>query len=227
MEKKRTIVQVLICVGLLCVIWGGHFFASKYGINRILDIKGNDFSWVYQVDSVDMQEKKCVIKGFAFELNTDAKKEAFEIVLQDMESGKKYFLKMEYNKREDVNEYFLCEYDYVDSGFSASINKKIVNGRNYEILLRVAGQKDAYRTGTYLADGELMYVSPLEYQTLEVIGTDLEEVVNKGTVRVYRPDYGMYVYQYDNALYWIAEPEYGFVEGDTYMQYQLDTTQIE
>lgn len=224
---KRTLIQGAICVGVLCLIWGGYFLALKYGIDRILDIKGNDFSWVYQVDSVDLQGGKCVLKGFAFKLNTDAKREAFEIVLQDIETEEKLFLKMEYNNREDVNEYFACDYDYAESGFSALIDTEKVNGRNYEVLLRVVDERDAYRTGTYLSDGELMYVNPLEYQTLEIKGTDLEEIINQGIVRVYRPDYGMYVYQYDNELYWIAEPEYGFVEGNTYVQYQLDTTQIE
>lgn len=72
-----------------------------------------------------------------------------------------------------------------------------------------------------------MYANPSEYQALEVEGTDLEEIVNQGVLRVYRPDYGMYVYQYKNTLYWIAEPDYGFVDSDTYVQYQLNTTQIE
>lgn len=224
---KKMFIQGAICFGLLCLIWGGYFLLTKYEIDRILDIRGNDFSWMCQVDSVDVQGKKCVLKGFAFKLNTDAKSEAFEIVLQDIETEEKLFLKMEYNNREDVNEYFACNYDYVESGFIASIDTKKVNGRNYEVLLRVADERDAYRTGTYLSDGKLMYVNPLEYRTLEVNGTDLEDIINRGIVRVYRPDYGMYVFQYDNALYWIAEPEYELVEGDTYVQYQLDTTQID
>ena len=71
-----------------------------------------------------------------------------------------------------------------------------------------------------------MYTNPKEYVPLEVAGTDLEEIVENGVLRVYRPDYGMYVYQYEGELYWIAEPEYGFVEGDTVVECQLDTTQI-
>ena len=227
MEKnKKTVLHMVICIGLLCLIWLGYLLAVKYGVNRRIEIRGGGNPWVYQVDSVAIQKQKCILSGFVFELNADAKSEVYEIVLHDLDTGKNFFPKMEYGKREDVNRYFECEYDYEDSGFSSSIDMKKIRGRNYEILLRVIDEKDAYHTGTYLLDGKLQYVNPYENQ-LEVEGTDLEEIINQGKARVYRPDCGMYVYQYDNELYWIAEPEYDFVDGDTYIQYQLNTTQIE
>ena len=39
--------------------------------------------------------------------------------------------------------------------------------------------------------------------------------------------YNIYVYQYEGDLYWIADEEYGFVDGDTTIQCQLSTTQVE
>jgi len=226
---KKTIIQGAICVGLLCVIWGGYFFIRIYYTDRILDIKEDDFSWVYQVDSVKTEGKEFVLQGFAFELKKNSEDGAFEIVLQEVESGKRYFLEMEYMERKDVNDYFLCEYDYLYSGFVASIkkNKLDLENENYEVLLRDAGERKTYRTGTYISKGSLMYTDPLEYRPLDVEGTDLEEIVKNGILRVYRPDFGMYVYQYERELYWIAEEGYDFVEGDTYVQYQLETTQVD
>lgn len=226
-DVRGAIVRMVICVGLLCVIWCGYFIVKKYGVDRVLEIYDSDFSWVYQVDSTEIQGNKCLLNGFAFQLNEDAQKEAYEIVLRDLDTDERCFLEMKYCERSDVNNYFHCEFDYTNSGFLASIDAEKVKGKKYEVLLRVKGKKKAYRIETYLSDGKLMYVNPYEYQPLEVQGTDLEEIVNQGIIRVYRPDYGMYVYQYDGALYWIAEPEYGFVDGNTQVEYHLDTTQIE
>lgn len=230
MEKsKRTILQTAICIGLLCVIWGGYYLLTHYGTDRILEITEDDFSWVYQVDSARMDNKEFVLRGFAFELDDDAIEGAFEIVLQDTESGKNYFPKMKYITREDVNAYFLCEHDYLQSGFEASISERKLDfdEKNYEVLLRVVDERVAYRTGTYISKGQLIYTEPEEFEPLDVDGTDLEDVVENGILRVYRPDYGMYVYQYQKELYWIAELEYKFDEkNDTYVQYHTNTTQV-
>ncbi len=230
MEKsKKTIAQVLVCVFLLCMIWGGFFLIKKYGADRVLDIIEDDFSWVYQVDSVEAIEGNVVLSGFAFQLGVDAEFEKCEIVLHEMESGKNYFPKMRYTEYVGVNEYFLCEYDYSDSGYEATFSGRKIDlqGKNYEVLLRVKGEQRTYQTGTYLSNGEMIYTNPEEFVPIEVVGTDLERIVENGVLRVYRPDYGMYVYQYEEELYWIAEPEYDFVDGDTIIQYQIATTQIE
>ena len=231
-EKKRTIWHAVICVGLLCLIWGGYFL-GKYKIDdskyRQISLFEDDYSWVYQVDTIVQEEKKVVIQGFAFELGVDATKDKYEIVLHDIKSEENYFMKMEYMNRVDVNSYFMCEYNYLLSGFKASIkSKKLDFEKNeYEVLLRVLGEKTAYRTGTYIVNGRVEYVNPLEYTPLDVEGTKLEKIVEEGYLRVYRPDYGMYVYQYDGELYWIAEDDYEFVDENAYVQYHLDTTQVD
>lgn len=227
--KKRTIIQAIVCVGLVCLIWGGYFLIKTYHMDRILDIKEDDFSWVYQVDSVKTEGKDFVLQGFAFKLDKNAEEGVFEIVLEDIESGKRYFPKMEYMERKDVNEYFLCEYDYIKSGFEATINagKLDLEEKNYEVLLRMQGERQTYQTGTYISKGTLMYANPTEFQPLDVEGTGLENIVENGVLRVYRPDYQVYVYQYEGELYWIVGEKYGVnTEGDTKIEYQLETTQV-
>ena len=229
MKTKKTIIQAIVCVMVVCLIWGGYFFARHYGTDRILNIKKDDFSWVYQVDSLKTEGKNLVLRGFAFELEKNSEKKAFEIILQEIESGKRYFPEMEYVERKDVNDYFMCEYDYLQSGFEATIKRTKLNleSEHYEVLLRDAGERKTYQTGIYISKGILMYTNPLEYEPLDVDGTDLEEIVEHGVLRVYRPEFGVYIYQYEDELYWIAKPEYGFVDEDTYVQYQLYTTQID
>ncbi len=233
MEKsKKSLMQLLICIGLLCVIWGVYVWEISR-INekerRQIELQPDDFTWVYQIDEVVNSGKELILEGFAFQLDVDAIDNNYEIVLHNIESGENEFPKMEYMERDDVNDFFSCEYDYLNSGFKATykVKETDLQENDYEILLRVLGEKKAYQTGGYLTDGQLMYANPKEYVSLDVIGTDLEKVVIDGILRVYRPDVGMYVYQHAGDLYWIAEPEYGFVDGDTYVECQLDTTQIE
>lgn len=231
MEKnvKSRIAQFGICVGLVCVIWVGYYLVKNYGIDRKIEMMKEDFSWVYQVDSVGIQGKDIILRGFAFELGKDAEEGDFKIVLRDIDSREMYFPKMEYMKRKDVNNYFLCEYDYADSGFEATIkiNRLILEGKNYEVLLRISDKRQAYQTGTYISNGELVYTDPTKFEPLDLEGTELEEIVEQGVLRVYRPDYGMYVYQYEGNLYWIAEEEKAFANQNTFIEYLLDTTQIE
>lgn len=229
MEKKwtKTVIQVAVCVVLLCLIWGGYFVVIR-NLNQRVELYEDDFSWVYQVDAVEQNGRNVELTGFAFKLDTNSKEGTFEIVLRDIDTEELYFPEMKYEKRTDVNEYFLCEYDYLNSGFIATIKAKKLGleEKDYEVLLKMKGEKKTYQTGTYISKGELMYVNPKEYVPLEVAGTDLEPIVENGVLRVYRPDYGMYVYQYEGELYWIAESTYGFVEGDTFVQCNVDTTQI-
>lgn len=227
-KNKWMMMRVIICIGLTVMIWVGYFFVKEYKINRVVEIKENNFSWVYQVDSCDEKNGKVVLEGFAFALDGDSKSGAYEIILQDIESEKLFFPKTKYVSRMDVNDYFLCDFDYTETGFVVELDeKKFDIDKCYEILLRVSGEKLAYHTGVYILDGIVMYENPLQFEPLDVAGTDLEKIVENGVLRVYQPDVGMYVYQYEGDLYWIAEATYGFINGDTYIQCQLETTQID
>ena len=238
-RKKQVIIFCLSMVALVSI-----YLTAARALYERFEIIEDNFSWVYQVDSIEEIDGKLQIKGWAFALNEDATQENCEIILYDTKTGKGIYPKMTYEPRKDVNEYFLCEYDYTESGFTASISARSLqlDSNVYEILLRPKSEKSkgnsfstntkeerkAFSTNIYYSDGEVMYVHPDEFVPLEVEGTDLEEVVEQGVLRVYRPDYGMYVYQYKGELYWIAEPEYEFDEDrETYIQWHLETSQIE
>ena len=223
-RKKQVVFFTISMTVLFGICW-----ICMQSIDKIFEVKKDDFSWVYQVDSIEKKDGMLQITGWAFALDEDAQQENCEIILYDTKTGKGVYPKMIYESRDDVNEYFLCDYDYTESGFTANISTRYLQLEDtvYEILLRPKGERKAFSTNVYYSDEKIMYVHPDEFVPLEVAGTDLEEVVEQGVLRVYRPDYGMYVYQYEGDLYWIAESNYGFVHGDTTIQYQMNTTQIE
>lgn len=229
-SKKKTIIQGIVCIGLLCAIWGIYFYVNsmiKLADHRQISLREDNFSWVYQVDSLENRGEEVVLKGFAFKLKKDATAGVFEIVLYDIESGEHYFPKMKYMDRKDVNDYFICEYEYLKSGFEATIKESVLKlDRCYEVLLRPTEDSRAFQTGVYVLNGKLVYANPEEFEELEVIDTDLEKVVNSGVLRAYKPEAGIYIYQYQNELYWIADSNYEFIDNDSSMEYHLYTTQI-
>ena len=224
MKMKKITIQMLICVGLMCVILGGYFLTKTLTIQ----LKEDDLSWVYQVDCIEQKGGEVVLQGFAFQIGLDSSNGNYEIMLHDLNSSENIFSEMKYVERQDVNQYFLCEYDYLKSGFIATFKNLDLQYQEYEVLVRILGKMKAYQTGIFIADGEIVFANPSEFEPLDVAGTDLEEIVKDGILRVYRSDYGMYVYQYKGALYWIAESEYEFDETkETYVQWHLETSQIE
>ena len=227
MEKvKRTKIHGIVCVILVVLIWCGYFFAREIMNRQVVAVEDN-FTWVFQVESLSEVNGEIFLEGFAFELNEDVREGKCEIVLQDVDTKKNYFSEVKDTKRKDVNGYFLCEYDYTLSGFIAMFkdNEVSLNGSAYEVLLRPDGSRSAYRTGTFISEGKIVYANPREFYLLDVEGTELKKVVENGILRVARPDYGMYVYQYKGELYWVADEGYGFVDDDSCVQYQLETTQ--
>ncbi len=224
-EKRRTLMRLAVCVLLLATIWGGYAFLIKQHEEDFKMIE-DDFSCIYQIEQIEEQDNRIELTGWAFAIEGDAEAEKYELVLYDAAKEKSYFAKMKYYVREDVNQYFSDHYDYSESGFTASFPKKDFQGACYEILLKCRKTRQAYRTGIYFNGEELFYANPEKFCEPDVTGTDLEPIVKDGYLRVYRPDVGMYVYQYGNKLYWIAEQEYKFYpNNETMLQYHSETTQ--
>lgn len=222
----------LVFAGLMFLLIIVYTVAMKYVISqkKMQNLPKDDFSFVFQVDKVWNEEGEFVLDAWAFKLGEEANEGAIELWLYDMDKEKIVYPKtIEYAKRIDVNEYFLCEHNYTDCGIVTKFNeeKLDLSNKDYRVLVSDIAEGEVYQTGTYISKGELMYCLPEIYNELEVAGTDIENVVNNGVLRVYRPDFGMYVYQYEGELYWIAEQDYGFVNEDTNVQFQMYTTQID
>lgn len=205
------------------------YSVSMKHLNRRIELFEDDFSWVYQIDDIKEVEGELVINGWAFMLNEDSLEGAVEIVLYDINSGKKYYPQMSYRIRDDVNNYFMCGYDYRKVGFSASIAiwRLNLDESTYQLVLRPRDEKRAFKTNIYYFNEEMMCASSNEYVKLDVEGTDIESVVNEGVCVVNRQDIGMYVYQYNRALYWIAEPYFDFVKNGSWIEFHIETTQTE
>lgn len=147
--------------------------------------------------------------------------ERYEIFLRPTAGGEKLQLDAKYGiSRPDVNDYFSCEYDYTCCGFQL---RELPEKGEYEFIIKYRPFV-SFPTGVYVSDGKICYSSQAEFNPPVL----KEDFVNLGWLRVYRPDYHCWVYQYKDALYWIADEEFFFdPSGSTYIQYQLWTTQTD
>ena len=178
-------------------------------------------AYCFQVDSNSCVNGEIELSGFALLYDHPVLK--YDVILRDTDTGKRIKLETEQTQRQDVNNYFLCEHDYTDSGFEA-IGK--IDASEYEILIRWPWSV-ALSTGVYVGADGIHYSPNTSFIAPDVNNApDLKDSVEEGTLRVYRPDYHCWVYQVENSLYWIVDQEFNFEEdGTTYIQYQLYTTQ--
>jgi glycopeptide antibiotics resistance protein len=178
-------------------------------------------AYCFQVDSSSCVNGEIELSGFALLYDHPVLK--YDVILRDTDTGKRIKLETEQTQRPDVNNYFLCEHDYTDSGFEA-IGK--IDASEYEILIRWPWSV-ALSTGVYVGADGIHYSPNTSFIAPDVNNApDLKDSVEEGTLRVYRPDYHCWVYQVENSLYWIVDQEFNFEEdGTTYIQYQLYTTQ--
>lgn len=187
------------------------------------DPPGSLKSYCFQAETAENRDGTLLLTGVAFRYNHP--EWTGEIVLQSTETGEQTALETEQTERPEVNAYFLCKTDYIRSGFRASGSAD--PEEEYEIMVRFP-LSGLLATGTYITGERIHYAPDREFREPEAAGTDLEEIVHEGILRVYRPDKHCWVYQKGNRLYWITEPGFHFEEdGTTYIQYHLWTTQKE
>lgn len=160
------------------------------------------------------------LTGFFFLYNLDTPQK-YEIILRSTEERRSLKPQVEYGiKREDVNDYFLCEYDYCACGFKLA---DLPDTGEYEFIVRCKPLVVAH-TGVYVNSGRICYTKKDSFTPPE-LDTDF---INNGFLRVYRPDQHCWVYQYGGALYWVVDNQFRFdPSGSTYIQYHLWTTQVD
>ena len=251
MNKK--LVKCLLEGILLVLIIFGFLVLNEQITNkkRSTFIPTNDSNaYTYQVESIKTDGSNVIISGWFVELEEVQKNKreidrdnVLGILVYDLKSQTDKYVdgtskpskalpaKVTRKKRADINEYFKCGYDYSMCGFEAVIDKSKLDLENgeYQIIIKKDEEgENGILADAYISMGKLTYTNPLESKELEVLGTDLERIVTDGICLINQSAYGIYVYQCEKNLYWIADENFLFEDdGSTYIQYQLDTTQFD
>ena len=173
-------------------------------------------AYCFQIDDVVVDEE-VALSGFAFQY--DQPDRDYSLELRSIKDGTRTSLVTSRTARLDVEDYFGC--GEKNTGFTAK--GKFNPDSEYEILIRWSWI-GTISTGVFVSSSGIHYVPENDF-TLPAIDAPF---VEDGILRVYRPDYHCWVYQYHNDLYWIADQDFNFEpDNSTYIQYQLWTTQTD
>ena len=159
------------------------------------DPLGSPKSYCFQAEAAQNQDGTLSLTDVVFRYNHP--EWTGTVILQSTETEDQIVLQTEQTERPEVNAYFLCKTDYTQTGFrdSGDVNP----GEEYEIMVRfpMSGLLD---TGTYITGDRIHYIPDKAFREPEAAATDLEEIVQKGTLWAFRPDQDCWVYQMDNRL---------------------------
>ena len=214
---NRTI-NILIIIGCVYFMCSGHCAVAA-------EVNNTSQEYCFQIDKVALNSpNELELTGVAFRYEHEPK--GYSIVLRSTKNGKKVKTKTIYGiSRKEVEQYFLCDFDYEHTSFSTSATG-INASEEYEVMIKWPWMIPI-STGVFVTGDHVHYV-PENLFIAPKSGASLEEIVNNGILRVYRPDYHCWVYQMDHDLYWIADMEFDFEDDHTtYIQYQLWTTQTD
>lgn len=183
---------------------------------------GTDVSsraYCFQVDDAAVSDGVLTLTGFSFRY--EHPKEKISLSLRSPNGNR---IKLETDcgiERPDVNDYFRCEYDYTHVGFVAK--GTVDRDTEYEIMIKWPWFA-AIPTGVFVSSAGVHYFPDNAFKAPSVTA----DFIEFGIPRVYHPDFHVWVYQHEGALYWVADQGFFFEEdGSTFIPFQLYTTQIE
>lgn len=242
MKRTETIRKIMLLTLIICAFCLINLIINKKH-RKELSVIPDSSKYVYNVEKLEELDGKVKLTGWFFKVKAlrnepiiDADESSYKILLADVSDlGKQQKIlgietDIEYVKRYDVNDYFHCEYDYSDCGFQALWDEnKLKQNVVYQVFFKIDKHKaTAIASHVFIKNGELFYVNPNSLNDFSVEGTDLEDIVNSGTILVSNPEHGIYMIQNSDDLYWIADANASFMNNEkTYMQYQIETTQFE
>ena len=233
--------KLLVCV-VLCFI----IIAASLITNNIIEEKRmreytivNDIKFMNCIENITVESNKILIEGYAFMLERNSSDNSISVFLKNVVTEDEIWLDMQQVDRPDVDSYFEDKYDYKNSGFIASTKGKALDmDESYEIIINIdyvqandnnKKTRKTVSTNRFISDSKLYTYNPVEFDKpdMNIESKLLREVFANGSLCFYQKDIGMYVYQYNGQLYWVANEKFDFEDdGLTYIAYQLYTSQV-
>lgn len=233
--------QIITCVVLSLIVIVLFYIANVW----ICKMKGyrysitNEIELINQIEDVDIEDNKISIKGYSFLLGMDSDDTEISILLRSIFNGKEIWADVSQSLRADVASFFNDDYNYEKSGFIADVKKsRLKVGDCYEIIVKLdyeineanSNEKSikskTVSTNKYIMNEELYSYNPVEYNHPNIELDSFNEVFYNGQLSFYKD--GMYVYQFNNKLYWFTNDEFYLNEdGLTYIPCNVYTSHVD
>lgn len=143
----------------------------------------------------------------------------------------------EQNARQDLNSYFDSGYNNENSSFFANSKAdKLHTDECYEVILNIDYTdtdrnkvRKTVSSNKYIVNGIIYDYNPIEFDEpdMNIESVLLREVFTNGKVCFYSKEEGLYVYLYDNMLYYIATKDFIFNESGTIVYCHLYPSKVD
>lgn len=244
--NENRIYQIIVFIVSMCAVLGLYaMMQMKVNNSKLFSYSiSEDRHLANYIEEVKINDKWLEVSGWCF--YNQINNYTTQIFLRNIDDNEEViWLDVERVKRDDLGKYFGFSQCYEDSGFVArtKLNKLDLENKNYEILTKVSFVKEeiddlGYRkevlqrrynitkqTGQFICNGKLTVLEPGQQQ-IQTASQWINEIIKQGVLLLYREDKDIYVYQCQDKLVWIAGERFQFSpNGQTYIQYQLDTSQ--
>lgn len=251
-KKNSIVIKIIICIVLTVgIIITYRHFDKKLDIELFQrHTEYEDINIINDIEKMDTKDGLIELDGYAFKIGINSEDTLISVFLkeieEDVDKPNTIWFNMEYTDKEYVNNKYKEEKDYLHSGFLASLEEdKLNKDAIYEVMVRlrtevkstdeegketVVKTNNAVSSNFYLHQGKLLDYNPKVFKSpnLDVKSNLLKNVFIDGDLRFYDGDIGLYVYQYDGKLYWIADENFKWDEDETtYIIYHLRTNQVD
>jgi len=236
--ENNTLLKLLTCIILSSFVI--FFFLL---INKIIDnnkfkkytVK-NDINLINEIEQININNGILQLEGYAFYLDHNSKNNIISLFLKNLKNNDEVWMETENILRPDIQNYYNCEFNYENSGFIATTKlKNLIKEDSYEIFINLDKVSDdgkvsrvTVSTNRYIYNGNLLSYNPydFDYPNQNTHSEFLQKIFNDGKLHYYNNDIGIYIYEYQKKLYWIATEKFPFNEnGNTCIPYQIWTTQ--
>lgn len=240
-KKKRVLFFVVSMVMLVAFYLPTIFLIQQHRENVILHEMhlSTDTQVLSNVEITNSEKGLLEFSGWALRLNS--KTTNICMILEDTSEKTKAVILPTQVKENSISEYYVQGWNSGKNGFAASIKeKKIQKDVCYEIILLLDYEEEIegssgievqnnckkISTKKYLFNGNIYPFNVAEFQPPMVYDIALYEVLQNGTLCSYEPEGNMYIYQYNNKLYWFLRSDCEAVEENHYVPYHIHTSMV-
>lgn len=219
--EKNKVWQLVVFFVLEAMVLGCYFIAGKWadeeGRKEVIRKQGISSSYrlLREIEDVEIKDDMIKFSGWAF--YPDAKNKEVALVLRDAEGKEEeHVVLCDLYDRDEIENYYFGETKTRNIGFLANIKEKELDkNKCYEMLIGLIyqtkndqkGLETAIKvtTNRFFYKGEIFDYNPKDFVQPEIQDEELRSVIEKGKVRAYDKEEGLWIYQYNQKLFYVID----------------------